>query len=79
MENKLENPQVRTQKRVCQKCGKNYTINTTNLEDNLDNYPSICLWCQNPSIHPEIKKYAQDIENKTKITKTWVKGIIFFL
>ncbi len=66
MARSFENPQIRTQKRVCKVCGKEYTINTTNLEDNLDKYPSICLWCQNESIHQRIKEYAKNLANKNK-------------
>ena len=60
----FENSQIRTQKRVCQNCGKEFTINTISKEDNLDNYPSICLWCKNQSIHQGIKEYAIDLNSK---------------
>lgn len=64
MKSNFENPQIKTQHRICQVCGKNYTINTSNLEENLDNYPSVCLWCQKQTIHENIKKYAQNLNNK---------------
>lgn len=63
---KPENISIKTQNRICLKCGKEYTINTSNQEENLANYPAICLWCQNESIHKEIREYAQSIKNKDK-------------
>jgi hypothetical protein len=66
---KPELPKLKTQLRVCKICNKEYTINTTNQEDNLDSYPTVCLWCQKPEIHEDIAKFAQRLENKVKLSK----------
>ncbi len=65
MENSRESAQLRNQKRVCQVCGKEYTINTTRQVENFANYPNICLWClQSAETKEQIKAYAEKLKSK---------------
>jgi len=56
-----QNPKLRQEIRICEKCGKQYTINTIASDEDFSKYPHVCLYCRNIELQEflKINKYTE--------------------
>ena len=59
-----QNPKLRQEIRICEKCGKQYTINTIASDENFSKYPHICLYCQDIGLQENLKISNDTEKNK---------------
>lgn len=59
-----QNPKLRQEIRICEKCGKQYTINTIASDENFSKYTHICLYCQNIGLQEYSKTNKNTEKNK---------------